>query len=118
MLPWWWPFGRVPEITPAQLAHQIHSRRPPQLLDVRTSVEHERGHIGGVKLVPLPELKQRLTGLGLDRARPVVAICRSGHRSRPAVRLLRRAGFDAHQLAGGMLAWERSGGKQRRGKVA
>lgn len=117
MLPWWWPFGRVPEITPAELSRAMKSWRPPQLLDVRSGAEHEQGHIGGVKLVPLSELRQRLPQLGLDPARPVVAVCRSGNRSRAAVRLLRRAGFDARQLAGGMIAWERAGGKARRGRA-
>ncbi len=118
MLPWWWPFGTVPEMTPAELTRAMKSRKPPQLLDVRSAAEHAQGHIGGVKLVPLPELRQRLPGLGLDASRPVVAICRSGHRSRPAVRLLRSAGYDARQLTGGMIAWARAGGPQRKGKVA
>jgi rhodanese-related sulfurtransferase len=39
----------------------------------------------------------------------VVAICLSAHRSPPGVRLLRQAGIDARQLAGGMLAWRRAG---------
>jgi rhodanese-related sulfurtransferase len=107
MMPWWWPFGQVPEVAPKALAREMKSRRPPQLVDVRSAVEHARGHIGGVKLVPLPELRQRLGQLGLDSNRPVVAVCKTGHRSRPAVRLLRRAGFDARQLAGGMDAWRR-----------
>jgi rhodanese-related sulfurtransferase len=36
----------------------------------------------------------------------VVAICASAHRSVPAVRLLRAAGYkNAMQLKGGMLSW-------------
>ncbi len=108
MLPWWWPFGRVPEIEPEELDREMRSRRPPQLLDVRSAAEHAGGHIGGVKLAPLPELKQRLAGLGLARDRPVVAVCQTGHRSKPAVRLLLREGFQARQLAGGMNAWRRA----------
>ena len=108
MMPWWWPFGNVPEIEPAELDREMRSRRPPQLLDVRSAPEHAAGHIGGVKLVPLPQLRQRLDALGLEKARPVVAVCQTGHRSRPAVRLLRAAGYDARQLAGGMNAWRRS----------
>ncbi len=91
-------------------------RRPPQLVDVRTPPEHARGHIGGVMLVPLGELRRRLPELHLDATRPVIAICQSGNRSRPAVRLLRRAGYDARQLAGGMLAWERVRRGQKKGK--
>ncbi len=118
MMPWWWPFGQVPEVTPEQLARQLRSARPPQLLDVRSGFEHAQGHIPGVKLVPLPELPGRLPDLGLDPRRPVVAICKTGHRSRPAVRLLRRAGFEAKQLAGGMDAWRRQGGKEKKARSA
>ena len=118
MMPWWWPFGQVPEVTPEELSRQLRSSRPPQLLDVRSAVEHAQGHIPGVKLAPLPELSRRLADLGLDPRRPVVAICKSGNRSRPAVRLLRNNGFQARQLAGGMDAWRRQGGKERKAASA
>ena len=108
MLPWWWPFGHVPEVSPKQLDRDMRSRRPPQLVDVRSAAEHAGGHIGGVKLAPLQELRQRLDGLGLDPGRPVVAVCQTGYRSVPAVRLLRREGYDARHLAGGMNAWRRA----------
>lgn len=118
MMPWWWPFGQVPEIAPAELSSRLRSAKPPQLLDVRSAVEHAQGHIPGVKLVPLPELAARLSDLGLDPRRPVVAVCKSGNRSRLAVRLLTRAGFQAKQLAGGMDAWQRHGGKQSKARSA
>lgn len=114
MLPWWWPFGQVPEIAPRELDRAMRSRRPPQLLDVRSPAEHAGGHIGGVRLAPLQELRRRLPELGLDKGRPVIAICQSGHRSIPAVRLLRREGYDARHLAGGMNAWRRAQLPERR----
>ncbi len=116
MMPWWWPFGSVPEVQPKELDREMRSARPPQLLDVRSVAEHAAGHIGGVKLAPLPELRQRLSGLGLEKSRPVVAICQSGHRSTPAVRLLRASGYEARQLAGGMNAWRRAGLPEARKK--
>ncbi len=107
-LPWWLPFGGVPEILPLRLADALAGGKPPQLLDVRTAAEYERGHIAGAVSVPITELAARAPFVALDRRRPVVAICLSAHRSIPAVRLLRRHGFDAVQLAGGMLAWRRA----------
>jgi rhodanese-related sulfurtransferase len=59
--------------------------------------------------VPITEVRDRLGALPLDAARPVVAICLSAHRSIPAVRLLQQGGYDAAQLAGGMLAWRAAG---------
>lgn len=104
-VPWWLPFGRVPEIGPEVLVGQLTGHLPPQLLDVRSPGEYAGGHIRGAVNVPITALRGELPSLGLDRARPVVAICLSAHRSPPAVRLLRDHGFEAVQLRGGMLAW-------------
>ncbi len=114
-LPWWLPFGAVPELAPAELRAALAGAAPPQLLDVRTGAEHAGGRIEGARSVPVTELAARLAGLGLDPGRPVVAICLSAHRSIPAVRLLRARGFEARQLAGGMLAWRRAGLPEVRG---
>lgn len=104
-LPWWTPFGRVPELEPADLAERMKRKPWPQLLDVRTPAEFAGGHIRGAINVPVTALSSRLDALKLDPGRPVVAICLTAHRSVPAVRLLRQRGFDAAQLAGGMIAW-------------
>lgn len=104
-LPWWLPFGDVPELQAAELAAALRGPRPPQLVDVRSSLEFSAGHIAGAVSAPITDFTRALPGLGLDPGRPVVAICLTAHRSIPAVRLLRRQGLDARQLAGGMLAW-------------
>lgn len=104
-LPWWVPFGSVPEMGPTDLAERLRSRPWPQVLDVRTAAEFERGHVRGAVNVPMTALRSRLEALKLDPARPVVAVCLTAHRSVPAVRLLRQLGFEAFQLSGGMRAW-------------
>ncbi|MFL5300782.1 MAG: rhodanese-like domain-containing protein [Anaeromyxobacteraceae bacterium] len=113
--PWWIPLGNVPEIAPQELAARLRGRAAPQLLDVRTRAEWERGHIAGSLNVPIQELPARVATLALTRERPVVAICLSGHRSIPAVRMLTRQRYaDVRQLRGGMLAWRRSGLEEER----
>jgi rhodanese-related sulfurtransferase len=113
-LPWWLPFGTVPEIPATRLANDLALVPPPQLLDVRTAAEFRRGHLPSAVNVPIHELSARLSALALERDRPVVAICLSGHRSIPAVRLLRARGFEASQLRGGMLAWRAAGLREER----
>jgi rhodanese-related sulfurtransferase len=106
---WWWrPFGRVPDIDAASLQAELDNRDGLQLIDVRTPVEYGRGHIAGAVNVPITRLKSALPALELDPDRLVVAICATAHRSPPAVRLLRQAGFTARQLRGGMIAWNHS----------
>lgn len=105
---WWLPFGHVPEIEAQALHDQLQAGIAPQIVDVRTAMEWNHSRIEGAINVPVTELKARLPLLLLDQSQPVVAICLSGHRSIPAVRILRANGFDACQLHQGMQAWWRA----------
>ncbi len=105
---WWLPFGKVPEIKASDLKARLDQREPLQLIDVRSAGEFAAGHIQGAINVPVNQLRSILPSLQLDPNRPVVAICATAHRSPPAVRVLRRAGFDAKQLQSGMIAWQRA----------
>lgn len=79
------------------------------LLDVREQAEWNAGHAPGALHVPLSRLA---TGVALPSAtegRPLVVICRSGHRSRQAARLLAGRGAEAVDVKGGMNAWASAG---------
>lgn len=106
-LPWWLPLGGVPEIEAQDLAARLDENAGVQLLDVRSRLEYERGHIPGARSTPIQTFRQALADLELDTECPVVLICRTAHRSIPATRLLRAQGYEALQLAGGMNAWWR-----------
>jgi sulfur dioxygenase len=98
-------FGGLWEIDPHALHEAAHSGGV-QIVDVREPAEFDGplGHIANAASIPLGELQARLDTL--DRARPVVAVCRSGSRSARAVVMLQQAGFtQAANLAGGMLRW-------------
>jgi len=73
------------------------------LLDVREADEWEAGHAPAAVWIPMGELQARIDELPRDRR--IVAICRSGARSRAAAGALLGAGFDAVNLDGGMRAW-------------
>jgi rhodanese-related sulfurtransferase len=103
------PFGAVPEVSAHDLEDALAGDTPPKVLDVPTRLEWQQSRIAGAVHVPLLSLGAHVAGLGLDPGRPVVLICLSAHRSVPAVRVLREAGFDAMQLQGGMLAWWAAG---------
>lgn len=104
---WWLPFGKVPEVSAQKLDEMRRDAAlSPQIIDVRTGPEWRSGHVPGAIHVPITELGSRISSLNLDGKRPIIAICRSAHRSIPAVRMLRKHGFrNACQLQGGMLAW-------------
>ena len=60
-LPWWWPLGKAPEVTPEALAAELREQ-PPQLVDVRQPAEFNAGHIVGALNAPLPRLPALLPG--------------------------------------------------------
>jgi sulfur dioxygenase len=102
-----WTFAGLWEIEPQGLED---AGPDVQIVDVREPGEFTGtlGHIVGAKLIPLAELQARLGEL--DRARPVVTVCRSGARSAQAAVLLGRAGLtQVANLAGGMLRWRAAG---------
>lgn len=94
------------EYTPQQVSAMLGSD-DFQLIDVRADHEHAAGHIPGSRLIELRELAAQAPTL--SRERPVVLYCRSGGRSALATQALQQAGFDAHNMSGGMLEWHAAG---------
>ena len=102
-----WTFAGLWEIEPQALEDAAAS---VQIVDVREPGEFTGplGHIQGATLMPMAALQARLAEL--DRARPVVTVCRSGTRSAQAAVLLGKAGLtQVANLAGGMLRWRAAG---------
>jgi rhodanese-related sulfurtransferase len=90
-------------------------------LDVREWYEWESGTVEGARHIPIRALTERVDEVPQDR--PVVVICQVGQRSALAAGYLNRAGYEAHNLEGGVEAWVADGlplvsaGSQK-GKVA
>lgn len=93
-----------PPLDPQALARDLGRF---QVVDVRFPNEWEAGRIGGAVHLPLADLANRAKEL--DRARPVVTVCRSGSRSAKAVKELAGEGFDVRSLEGGLAAWVAQG---------
>lgn len=80
------------------------------LLDVREADEWAKGHAPGAVLAPLSSLTAGELLPKAARGRPIVAICRTGKRSREAATLLTaRGGTDVVDVIGGMRAWAEAG---------
>ena len=95
----------VPAIGVRELERRAEAEEEFQLLDVREAHEWEICNLEelGAFRIPMGDLPDHLHEL--DEDRPVVVHCRSGGRSARAVELLRKAGYDAVNLEGGVLAW-------------
>jgi rhodanese-related sulfurtransferase len=96
----------VTDYTPNQVA-RLHAAGAIQLIDVRQPEEWEAGRIAGARHIELAQLTNQVRAV--DPARPVIFYCRSGSRSGMATQAFLRAGFDAHNMLGGLLDWAAAG---------
>ncbi len=77
------------------------------LLDVREPDEWELGHAPGALHIPLEDVPARLAEIDIDAV--LYVICRQGGRSRIAAEYLNNLGYEAANVAGGMVAWQQAG---------
>lgn len=97
----------VASITADQARKKISESEhgPPTLLDVRQPAEYKAGHLPGAKLIPLPDLKDRLQEIDPDS--PTIVYCAVGGRSRVAAQMLAGKNFaEVYNLSGGFKAWQ------------
>ena len=102
-------YARLPmdsDYTVRQVA-DLREESAVQLIDVRGRDEYDAGRIAGCRLIELGELPSEAETI--DRDRPVVFYCRSGARSAMATAAFREAGYDAHNMTGGLLDWQAAG---------
>ena len=95
----------MPEVSAAEAKEIIDAGA--QVLDVRTDVEFEAGHIPGARHVPVADLQREAGNLTQDT--PVILYCRSGNRSGPTADAFAASGWDAHSIEGGLIAWHEAG---------
>lgn len=105
---------KVPSVSGSDAREWI--RAGAQMLDVRESGEWNAGHAPQALHIPRSQVTSRLNRLKKDKQ--IVVICRSGNRSRAVTSQLRKQGYEAFSLAGGMRAWQAAGGQvlDRRGR--
>ncbi|MFO7685978.1 MAG: rhodanese-like domain-containing protein [Desulfobacterales bacterium] len=104
----WKQFFTPVESIDAPQAKSYRAAKTPEeytFLDVRQPGEYQSGHIPGAKLIPLPDLNDRLGEI--DANKPTIVYCASGGRSRVAAQMLVGKGFNGvYNLTGGFKAWK------------
>ena len=96
-------YAGLREVPPDWVASRL---RDVRVLDVRSTAEFEGelGHIDGAQLIPLVELRARVSEVPADK--PVVVVCQTGRRSGLGAAILGKAGLPrVANLAGGMVRW-------------
>lgn len=75
------------------------------MLDVRTASERRLQSIPSSLHIPLHEIPSRIKELEKHKNREIICYCATGSRSVSAAHKLKKAGFTAGNLLGGISAW-------------
>jgi sulfur-carrier protein adenylyltransferase/sulfurtransferase len=97
----------VDTITAQEAKDKIKGLKPKDycLLDVRQLKEYEETHLPGAVLIPISQLRDRLTELDPDKL--TIVYCAIGGRSRAGATILSGEGFrEVYNLKGGTKAWD------------
>ncbi len=95
----------VRQYRPSEVADRIAGRDSPVLLDVRTDRERKFQHIRGSLHIPVQQLRARAHELHRHREKEIVCYCQGGTRSLAAALMLRKRGYRAASLRGGIVDW-------------
>ena len=99
--------GTIAHVTPAE-AEALLARGEAAVVDVRSRVEWDAGHLPGVPNIPAGYLAERIGELPDDR--PLIVHCQTGARSAIAASLLESLGrTNVVNLTGGFAAWQQAG---------
>ncbi len=77
------------------------------VIDVCDQAEFDAGHVVGARHLPLNRVLEQLPTVAKNKSTPLIMVCASGIRSRGAVAMARKLGYEqVLSLAGGMKAWK------------
>jgi len=97
-----WPTERISALA---VAHELASRNPPLLLDIRNPREWATKRVDGSVNLPLNHLQERIAEIPRDRR--IAVHCAGGYRSSIAASILHQYGItNLAEMAGGLAAWE------------
>ena len=92
-------------IDPSEAKKRLDTEKGIILLDVRTREEYSENHIPKSTLIPLNVLGLDASKKLPDQQATIFAYCRSGNRSRAAVKMLTKQGYTNVFDLGGIIRW-------------
>ena len=102
-------FKSIKHYSPVKLFRKLKDSKAVILLDVRTARERKAQSIKNSIHIPLAEINSRVVELKKYQNQEIVCYCRSGNRSLSAASKLKKNGFNAANLRGGILQWNSTG---------
>ena len=108
---WGAPLGTIREVSAREWKERAGNGTV--VIDVRNRTEWDGGHLPGARLVPLPELLERIDEIPTDAE--LLLQCQAGGRSAIAASVLKATGRPrVANLVGGFAAWVAAGGTVER----
>jgi len=99
----------IKQYTPADASAKVKKERNVVFLDVRTEKERKQSSIKGSHHIPVTDLKEKEQELKKFKDAEIICYCQTGSRSLNAASKLKKMGFNASNLSGGMIRWNASG---------
>ncbi len=100
---------------PQELQKQIKLKKPPTVIDVRSSFEFKNGHVPGAIHAPTWKILLRLARIPSEKNAALVVTCEHGPRAQLAKGLLGAFGYqNVVLLEGHMASWRQAGRPQEK----
>jgi rhodanese-related sulfurtransferase len=92
-----------------EASQKIKKERNVILLDVRTDTERKKNSIRGSYHIPITSIANSETELKKFKGAEIICYCQTGNRSLNAAAKLKKLGFNASNLKGGIIRWNAAG---------
>lgn len=107
-----WLYGKYSDkevnklrIDPSEAKKRLDTEKDIILLDVRTEQEYVENHIPRSTLIPLNVLAREASKKLPNKQATFLVYCRSGNRSKAAVKMLLKLGYPNVYNLGGIIRW-------------
>lgn len=99
----------IKQYSPADALSKVKKEKNVVFLDVRTEKERKQNLIKGSYHIPVTDIKGKEQELKKFKDAEIICYCQTGSRSLSAASKLKKMGFNASNLSGGMVRWNATG---------
>jgi rhodanese-related sulfurtransferase len=99
----------IKQYSPADAYQKVKKENNVVFLDVRTDRERKQSVIKGSYHIPVTSIADREQELKKFKDAEIICYCHTGSRSLTAASKLRKMGYNASNLSGGMIRWKSAG---------
>lgn len=96
--------SKTAELTPSLATYKIN-REHAVVVDIRSSDAYKQGHIIDARHATADSILKNLTSLEKFKTKPIIVVGANSIESQKVAAFLKKSGYNAFSLAGGMRAW-------------